>query len=154
MFVFLVRLRFCRIVCEHLPFATSPCRPRLAPRAPTACLHDCKSFILGETYACQLMSRASSVLVAMSSRCAAALPPPLRAELQAHGRTSRFTLCTVVQVVDIATGVVKHTFPGDTEPLTAIAVSSNGKHVFSASRSLTSKAWDLTTGTCFRSWKV
>jgi WD40 repeat protein len=58
------------------------------------------------------------------------------------------------QVVEITSGVTRHTFPGDTEPVTALAVSPNGMHIFSSSRSLTSKAWDLTTGTCFRTWRV
>ena len=58
------------------------------------------------------------------------------------------------QVVDIASGATVRTLPGDSEPVTSIAVSPNGKHIFAASRSLTTKAWDLTDGSCFRTWKV
>jgi WD40 repeat protein len=66
----------------------------------------------------------------------------------------RSSMHPATQVVDLASGATTQTLPGDTEPVTAIAVSPNGKHIFSASRSLTSKAWDLATGTCFRTWRV
>lgn len=59
-----------------------------------------------------------------------------------------------VQVVHIATGKTQNTFPGDAEPITALAISPNGRHIFAASQSLTSKAWDLVTAKCFRTWKV
>lgn len=58
------------------------------------------------------------------------------------------------QVVDLATGAVGRTFPGDTEPITSIAVSPNGRHIFAASRSLVTKCWDLQTGQCHRTWRV
>jgi WD40 repeat protein len=59
-----------------------------------------------------------------------------------------------MQVVDLATGAVSRTFQGDTEPITSIAVSPNGRHIFAASRSLVTKCWDLQTGQCHRTWRV
>ena len=59
-----------------------------------------------------------------------------------------------MQVIELASGAARHTLAGDTEPVTSIAVSPNGKHVFTSSRSLTCKAWDLSTATCFRTWRV
>eukprot|EP00897_Mesotaenium_endlicherianum_P007748 jgi/Mesen1/7000/ME000365S06127 len=59
-----------------------------------------------------------------------------------------------VKVVDVESGVVKHTLAGDTELVTAVAVSPDGVSVFSSSRSLQTKWWNLTTGECKRSWKA
>ncbi|KAK9810337.1 hypothetical protein WJX72_008955 [[Myrmecia] bisecta] len=58
-----------------------------------------------------------------------------------------------VKVVDAANGAVLHTLPGDTEPVTALAFSPSGTHIFSASRSLLQKSWNVSTGECVRSWK-
>jgi hypothetical protein len=59
-----------------------------------------------------------------------------------------------LQVVDIASGAVLRTLPGDSEPVTALAVSPDGESVFTASRSLTCKRWSLATGECLRAWRV
>jgi U3 small nucleolar RNA-associated protein 13 len=59
-----------------------------------------------------------------------------------------------VKVVEIATGAVVKTFKGDTEPITAIVYSPDGKTLFAASRSLQIKHWDLCSDACLRSWKV
>ena len=42
----------------------------------------------------------------------------------------------------------------DSEAVTALAFSPDGRHLFSASRSLQLKWWDPEQGTCLRSWKV
>lgn len=42
----------------------------------------------------------------------------------------------------------------DSEAVTALAYGVNGKHLFSSSRSLQQKWWDVEEGTCLRSWKV
>jgi U3 small nucleolar RNA-associated protein 13 len=44
--------------------------------------------------------------------------------------------------------------PQDTEPITALAVSPDCKTLVAASRSLSVKVWDITTGECVRTWKV
>ena len=59
-----------------------------------------------------------------------------------------------VKIVDLATGAVTKTLKGDTEPITALALSSDGRSLFAASRSLQIKHWDLPSETCLRAWKV
>eukprot|EP00899_Mesostigma_viride_P028342 jgi/Mesvir1/8693/Mv02630-RA.2 len=48
-----------------------------------------------------------------------------------------------VKVVDLATARVLQTLPGDTEPITSVAVSPDGRQVFTSSRSLQTKWWVL-----------
>ncbi len=60
-----------------------------------------------------------------------------------------------VKIVDLATGLTTKTLKGDSETVTAIALSnSDGKSLFVASRSLQIKHWDLTSQSCLRTWKV
>ena len=59
-----------------------------------------------------------------------------------------------VKVVDLQSGAVTSTLEGDSEPITALALTPNGSSLFSASRSRQVKLWSLTSGTCIRSWKV
>ena len=42
----------------------------------------------------------------------------------------------------------------DSEPITAVAWSSDGGSVYTASRSLQQKRWDVGAGACRRSWKA
>lgn len=58
------------------------------------------------------------------------------------------------QVIDIASGAVARTLPGDTEPVTAIAVHPSGTQAVVASRSLITKLWDIESGRCLRTWQV
>lgn len=59
-----------------------------------------------------------------------------------------------VKIVELATGAVTKTLEGDTEPITALALSPDGRALFAASRSLQIKHWDLPSETCLRTWKV
>ena len=59
----------------------------------------------------------------------------------------------IVQLVDAASGEVKATLPGDTEPVTALAFSPSGKRLYSASRSLQQQCWDVSSETQIRAWK-
>jgi U3 small nucleolar RNA-associated protein 13 len=61
--------------------------------------------------------------------------PPAAASLPAR-------LC-LAQLVDPATGAVSATIPGDSEPVTALALSPDGRVVYAASRSLQVRAFDL-----------
>lgn len=58
------------------------------------------------------------------------------------------------QVVDMVTGDVLKTLPGDTEPVTAIAVHPSGTRAVVASRSYITKLWDIELGRCLRTWQV
>eukprot|EP01018_Ginkgo_biloba_P035898 Gb_13772 [translate_table: standard] len=59
-----------------------------------------------------------------------------------------------VKLVDLGSGCVKNTFEGDSELITALALSPDGKLLFSASRSRQIRVWDLSSATCQRSWKA
>lgn len=48
-----------------------------------------------------------------------------------------------VQVVEVASGRVLATLPGDSEPVTALAWSPSGRRMYTASRSLQQRAWDV-----------
>ncbi|CAK0748051.1 hypothetical protein CVIRNUC_001810 [Coccomyxa viridis] len=58
-----------------------------------------------------------------------------------------------IKLVDAASGEVKATLPGDTEPVTALAFSPSGKRLYSASRSLQQQCWDVSSETQIRAWK-
>ncbi|EFJ35160.1 hypothetical protein SELMODRAFT_80645 [Selaginella moellendorffii] len=59
-----------------------------------------------------------------------------------------------VKIVDIATGTIRKSLAGDSEAITALAISPDGNTLFAASRSLQVRIWDLATGTLCRSWKA
>lgn len=63
-------------------------------------------------------------------------------------------LFMLAQVIDIASGAVLRTLPGDTESVTAIAVHPSGTQVVVASRSNVTKLWDIESGRCLRTWQV
>ena len=47
---------------------------------------------------------------------------------------------------DLQTGQLLRTFAGHTEGVSAVSVSSDGRHALSGSRDRTLKLWDLATG--------
>ena len=59
-----------------------------------------------------------------------------------------------VNIVEVATGKVVHNLPGDTEPITALCWSKDGRRVFTASRSMRCSVWDATTGESVRTFKA
>lgn len=59
-----------------------------------------------------------------------------------------------IKIVDVETGKVTATLKGDSELVTALCFGSDGKSLLSASRSLQVRLWDISSGTCLRSWKV
>lgn len=59
-----------------------------------------------------------------------------------------------VNVVDLNTGEVLSTVPGDTETVSSVAISRNGNQVFVSSRSLQCSHWDVTSMTCVRRWRA
>lgn len=58
-----------------------------------------------------------------------------------------------LQLVDAASGELRATLPGDSEPVTALAFSPSGKRLYSASRSLQQQCWDVSSESQIRSWK-
>ena len=58
-----------------------------------------------------------------------------------------------VKLVQLSNGSVLKTFAGDSEPITALAFTPNARTLFTASRSLQTKRWDVASGEVSRSWK-
>jgi U3 small nucleolar RNA-associated protein 13 len=52
----------------------------------------------------------------------------------------------VAQIVNVETGAVLATLAGDTEPVTALAWSPSGSRLYSASRSLQQRCWEVPAG--------
>ncbi|KAL6770716.1 hypothetical protein ACKKBF_B32345 [Auxenochlorella protothecoides x Auxenochlorella symbiontica] len=50
------------------------------------------------------------------------------------------------KIIDLETGAVLRSLPGDSEPVTALAISPDGRTIFSASRALLLRAWSAETG--------
>ena len=63
------------------------------------------------------------------------------------------TLVLGLQLVDAASGELRATLPGDTEPVTALAFSPSGERLYSASRSLQQLCWDVSSESQVRSWR-
>lgn len=59
-----------------------------------------------------------------------------------------------IKIVDTANAAIKASIEGDTEAVTALALSPDDKKLFSASHSRQIMVWDLSTLKCVRSWKV
>ncbi|KAI9277654.1 WD40-repeat-containing domain protein [Sporodiniella umbellata] len=60
------------------------------------------------------------------------------------------TLSEDIIVTELATGKQVHKLEGDSEMVTTLAVKPDGKHLVSASRSLSVHIWDLLKGECVR----
>lgn len=67
-----------------------------------------------------------------------------------------FIVCAcsdTINIVDLSNAVIKSTIEGDSEPVTALALSPDDNFLFSASHSRLIRVWDLSTLQCLRSWK-
>lgn len=58
-----------------------------------------------------------------------------------------------IKIVDLSNASIKSTIEGDSEAVTALALSPNNNILFSASHSRQIRVWDLSTLECIRSWK-
>lgn len=58
-----------------------------------------------------------------------------------------------IKIVDLSNASIKSTIEGDSEAVTALALSPNNNFLFSASHSRQIRVWDLSTLKCLRSWK-
>ncbi|XP_019186859.1 PREDICTED: transducin beta-like protein 3 [Ipomoea nil] len=68
-----------------------------------------------------------------------------------------FLVCAcdeTIKIVDASNASIKSTIEGDSEPVTALALSPNNSLLFSASHSRQIRVWDLSTLKCLRSWKA
>lgn len=67
-----------------------------------------------------------------------------------------FLVCTcdeTIKIVDSSDASTKATLEGDTESITSLAISPDGRLLFSASHSRQIRVWDLTTFKFIHSWK-
>ena len=64
-------------------------------------------------------------------------------------------LAWLVQIVDAVSGAVLVTLSGDLEPVTALVYGPDGGRIYTASRSLQQRCWDLSGDmpTVVRAWK-
>ena len=59
-----------------------------------------------------------------------------------------------INIVDALDSSVKSTIEGESDTLTALALSPDDKLLFSAGHSRQIRVWDLETLKCIRTWKV
>ncbi|KAL2894329.1 Transducin beta-like protein 3 [Bienertia sinuspersici] len=67
-----------------------------------------------------------------------------------------FLVCTCddsVKIVDSSNASIKSTLEGDSESITALALSPDDQFLFSSSHSRQIRVWELSTLKCIRSWK-
>ncbi|KAL3678389.1 hypothetical protein R1sor_021345 [Riccia sorocarpa] len=72
-------------------------------------------------------------------------------------RDGSFAACACgddVKIVDVESGKVVSTLKGDTELVTALCFSLDGKSLLSTSRSLQIRLWEIASAACLRSWKA
>ncbi|RAL38806.1 unnamed protein product [Cuscuta campestris] len=68
-----------------------------------------------------------------------------------------FLVCAcdeTIKIVDASNALIKSTIDGDSEQITALALSPNNTLLFSAGHSRLIRVWDLSTLKCLRSWKA
>ncbi|XP_039142084.1 transducin beta-like protein 3 [Dioscorea cayenensis subsp. rotundata] len=58
-----------------------------------------------------------------------------------------------IKIVDSSTAAVRRTLEGDSEAVTAITISSDGRLLYSAGHSRLIRVWDIPSWKCLRSWK-
>ncbi|KAJ0989940.1 hypothetical protein J5N97_008296 [Dioscorea zingiberensis] len=58
-----------------------------------------------------------------------------------------------IKIVDSSTAAVRKTLEGDSEAVTAITISPDGRLLYSAGHSRLIRVWDLSSCKCLRSWK-
>ncbi|KAG9158095.1 hypothetical protein Leryth_000251 [Lithospermum erythrorhizon] len=91
-----------------------------------------------------------------SYKCTQSLPQFYDGGAFALSSDGSFLVCAsddVIKVVDTNNSVIKSTIEGDSERVTALALSPDDKFLFSASHSRQIRVWDLGTLKCLRSWK-
>ncbi|XP_058206435.1 protein TORMOZ EMBRYO DEFECTIVE [Rhododendron vialii] len=67
-----------------------------------------------------------------------------------------FLVCAcneTIKIVDSSNASIKSTIEGDSEPVTALALSPDDKFLFSSGHSRQIRVWDVSSLKCLRSWK-
>ncbi|KAK3279341.1 hypothetical protein CYMTET_12771 [Cymbomonas tetramitiformis] len=75
-------------------------------------------------------------------------------QLSPNGELLACTCSDEVKLVSLTSGACLKSLPGDTELITALTFTPNGKTLFTASRSLAARQWDVDTGEAGRTWKM
>uniref|UniRef100_A0A2P2JNI9 Uncharacterized protein n=1 Tax=Rhizophora mucronata TaxID=61149 RepID=A0A2P2JNI9_RHIMU len=99
----------------------------------------------------------SSVQMKKNYRCVPSLQQFYSGGPFAVSSDGSFMACAcgdAVKIVDLGNASIRATIEGDTEAVTALALSPNDKLLFSAGHSRQIRVWDLSTIKCVRSWKV
>ncbi|KAK7291628.1 hypothetical protein RIF29_06932 [Crotalaria pallida] len=89
-------------------------------------------------------------------RCVPALQQFYTGGPYAVSSDGSFIVCACadsIKIVDSANSSIRSTLDGDSESVTALALSPNDELLFSASHSRQIRVWDLSTLKCIRSWK-
>uniref|UniRef100_A0A2P2JNJ1 Uncharacterized protein MANES_09G127900 n=1 Tax=Rhizophora mucronata TaxID=61149 RepID=A0A2P2JNJ1_RHIMU len=98
----------------------------------------------------------SSVQMKKNYRCVPSLQQFYSGGPFAVSSDGSFMACAcgdAVKIVDLGNASIRATIEGDTEAVTALALSPNDKLLFSAGHSRQIRVWDLSTIKCVRSWK-
>ncbi|KAJ8631977.1 hypothetical protein MRB53_025313 [Persea americana] len=90
-------------------------------------------------------------------RCIPALQQFYSSGPYAVSSDASFLVCACdekINIVDSSNASIKSTLEGDSESVTALALSPDDKLLFSASHSRLIRVWDLSSSKCIRSWKA
>ncbi|PHT87692.1 hypothetical protein T459_09798 [Capsicum annuum] len=98
----------------------------------------------------------ASVSLKKSYKCVQSLQQFYTGGPYAVASDESFLACAcndTIKIVDLSNASIKSTIEGDSEPVTALALSPDNNFLFSASHSRQIRVWDLDTLKCIRSWK-
>ncbi|KAG1331252.1 transducin beta-like protein 3 [Cocos nucifera] len=102
------------------------------------------------------MAAPSPVSLKRNYRCVSSLQQFYSGGAFAVSSDGAFLACACgdqIKVVDTAASSVRATLEGDSEAVTALALSPDDRFLFSASHSRLIRVWDLSSLKCIRSWK-
>lgn len=114
-----------------------------------------------ENFAAQIKrkkdTKMASVSLKKSYKCMQSLQQFYTGGPYAVASDESFLVCACdekIKIVDLSNASIKSTIEGDSEAVTALALSPNNNILFSASHSRQIRVWNLSTLECIRSWKV
>ncbi|KAH7855131.1 hypothetical protein Vadar_021569 [Vaccinium darrowii] len=98
----------------------------------------------------------ASVTLKKNYRCVQSLQQFYTGGPFAVSSDGSFLVCAcneTIKIVDSSNSAIKSTIEGDSEPVTALALSPDDKFIFSAGHSRQIRVWDISSLKCLRSWK-